>query len=239
MNNMQPNDTAIRKRTQITKANRTMFVWVAIVSVIVGFSVVGSIFLVQKLFFNEKVIKAKETTVQTLKENNANITELQAQVRVLDSNEALASVKSNPEDQAIQVILDALPSDANSLALGASLQNKLLAGIDGLTIQTLQVDPVVGVEQLAADGESEPVVVEEGDDTSVSANQISLRFSVSSASPDALKTVLQRLERSIRTIKVLNIKIENQGEEQLLTIEARAFYEPARVVELKESVVKP
>ena len=39
--------------------------------------------------------------------------------------------------------------------------------------------------------------------------------------------------------KVLNIKIENQGEEQLLTIEARAFYEPARVVELKESVVKP
>lgn len=228
----------MRKRTQIAKANRMMFIWVAIVSVVVGFGVVGSIFLVQKLFFNEKVIAAKEKTVSVLRDNNSNITELQSQVRVLDSNEALASVKLKPEDQAIQVILDALPSEVNSDALGASLQYKLLAGIDGLTIQALQVDPVVGVEQLSEDG-AEPAVVDEGADTSVSANQISFRFSVSSASPDALKTALQRLERSIRAIKVLSVKIENQGDVQLMTIEGRAFYEPARVVELKESVVKP
>lgn len=239
MNNMQPNDTAVRKRTQIAKANRVMFIWVATVSVIVGFGIVGSIFLVQKLFFNEKVISAKEKTVATLKANNDNVTELQAQVRILDNNEALASVKSKPGDQAIQVILDALPSDANSLALGASLQNKLLANIDGLTIQSLQVDPVVGVEQLSTDSTPQTTATGDGTDTSVSTNQISFRFSVSSASPDALKTALQRLEKSIRAIKVLSVKIENQGEFQLLTVEARAFYEPARVVELKESVVKP
>lgn len=233
---MQPNDTAIRKRTQIAKANRVMFIWVAVVSVIVGFGVVGSIFLAQKLFFNEKVIKAKEGTVTTLKDNNANITELQSQVRLLDSNEALASVKSKPEDQAIQVILDALPSEANSYALGASLQYKLLA-IDGLVIQTLQVDPVVGIEQLTAEGDAAPTVVDEG--ASASTNQISFRFSVSSASPDALKLALQRIERSIRAIKLISVKVENQGDVQLMTVEGRAFYEPARVVELKESVVKP
>lgn len=230
---MQPNDVAMRKRTQIAKANRMMFVWVAGVSIVVGFALVGSIFLAQKLFFNEKVIAEKEKTVSVLKANNANISELEAQVRVLDSNQALIDTKAKPEDQAIQSILDALPSEANSLALGASLQSKLLAGIDGLTIQSLQVDPVIGVEQLATDA-----VVQDVTATGVSSNQITFRFAVSGA-PDVLKTALERLERSIRAIDIVSLRIESQGDSQVMTVEARAFYEPAVVVELKDKLVKP
>lgn len=231
---MQPNTAALRKRTQIAKANRTMFLWIAAGSAIVGCALVVAFFLGQKLIYNEKVLAEKEKTVSILRSNNANIPELETQVRVLDTNAALASAKAKDDDQAIQVILDALPSDANSLALGASLQNKLLAGIPGLTIESLQIDPVQGIESFADDVASEDAS-ESGD---VVANQITFQFSVS-GSQDALKQVLSNLERSIRAIDITSLRIESQGSNQLMTVQARAFYEPARTIELYDKVVEP
>jgi hypothetical protein len=228
---MQPNNTAIRKRTQISKTNRTMFIWIAVSSVVVGVALVVAFSLVKQLIYNEKVLAEKENTVSVLRENNKVIPDLQAQVRVLDTNEALRLVRANDEDQAIQVILDALPSEANSLALGASLQNKLLTGIDGLTIESLQVDPVQGVEQLSEDATEEDASAGDG------ANQITFQFSVS-GSPDALKQVLTNLERSIRAIDILSLRIETQANTQVMSVQARAFYEPARTVELRDKVVK-
>ena len=232
---MAAKDVAMRKRTQIAKANRTMFIWVAAISVVVGFALVGSIFLAQKLFFNEKVLAEKDKTIATLKTDNNNVSALEAQVRVLDTNQALIDAKAKPTDQAIQVILDALPSDANSLALGASLQNKLLSGIDGLTLVSLQVDPVVGVETSATNPtvQNAAPIATTGDQ-----NQITFRFSVK-GSDASLKEALTRLERSIRAIDILSLKIESQGSAQLMTVEARAFYEPARTVTLKDKVIKP
>ncbi len=232
---MAAKDVAMRKRAQIAKANRTMFIWVAIISVVVGFALVGSIFLAQKLFFNEKVLAEKDKTIATLKTDNNNVSALEAQVRVLDTNQALIDAKAKPTDQALQVILDALPSDANSLALGASLQNKLLSGIDGLTLVSLQVDPVVGVETSATDPTVQNVAPTA---TTGDQNQITFRFSVK-GSDASLKEALTRLERSIRAIDILSLKIESQGSARLMTVEARAFYEPARTVTLKDKVIKP
>jgi hypothetical protein len=230
---MKPNDTALRKRSQIAKANRTMFIWVAAASALVGFALVASIFLTQKLLFNEKVLIEKNKTVATLSANNAVVSELESQVRALDANADLAKARAYEGDQAIQVILDALPSDANSLALGASLQNKLLAGIDGLTLESLQVDPVVGIESLNDSGiESGALVSGPGD------NEIAFRFSVS-GSQEALQKALTNLELSIRTIDITNLKIENKGSEQIMTVQGRAFYEPIKSVVLYDKVVKP
>lgn len=229
---MKPNDVAIRKRTQISKASRTMFLWIAIASALVGIAVVVSIFLAQKLIFNEKVLAEKQKTVSTLEKNNKIIPSLQDSIRVLDTNEALKSVKANETDQTIQVILDALPDTANSNALGASLQNKLLAGIQGLTIDTLQVDPVIGVETavddstLAAGGEGE------------TENAITFQFKVTGGQ-DALKQVLTNLERSIRTVEVLSVRIETLGNSQEMTVSARAFYEPKTTLVLTEKKVTP
>jgi hypothetical protein len=231
---MKPNDTALRKRTQITHANRTMFIWVAIASALVGFAIVIAIFLGQKLFFNEKIITEKNRTVSTLSGNNKVVDALKTEVRVLDTNTDLASAKAQDPDQAIRVILDALPSDANSLALGASLQDKLLAGIAGLTIQSLQVDPVVGLESLTDAAVQSALPAE----SSGSENQITFRFAVQGSS-DALKQALTNLERSIRTIDVTNLMIENQGSSQIMTVQGRAFYEPVKNVILYDKVVKP
>ncbi|HEY8992659.1 MAG TPA: hypothetical protein VIM37_02305 [Candidatus Microsaccharimonas sp.] len=230
---MKPNETALRKRTQIANANRTMFLWIAGASALVGFAVVASIFLGQKLLFNEKVLFAKNNTVSTLNANNKVVADLKTNVRVLDTNADLAKVKANPSDQTIQVILDALPSDANSLALGSSLQGKLLAGIPGLTLVSLQVDPVQGIESLTNTG------VVSGSDTPVAAsNEITFQFSVT-GNQDSLLQALTNLERSIRTIDITRLQIENQGTSQVMTVQGRAFYEPAKTITLYDKVVKP
>ena len=233
---MKPNDTALRKRTQISQANKVMFIWIAAASALVSFALVTSVFLGQKLFFNESVLREKNSTISILNENNKAVDKLEANVRALDANSDLAKAKANDDDQAIQVILDALPSDANSLALGASLQNKLLAGVPGLTIESLQVDPVEGIESLSSGA------VQNAGASSTSAsnsdNQITFRFAVS-GNQDALRQALTNVERSIRTIDITNLQIENQGNSQIMTVQGRAFYEPAKTVTLYDKVVKP
>jgi len=227
---MQPVGAAIRKRAQIAMANRTMFMWVAGVSVILGFALVGSLFLSQMIIFNEKVLIEKNKTVANLKSNIAIVKSLETNVKKLDANADLNSIKSKSDDRAIQVILDALPSEANSLALGASLQKKLLTNIEGLTIISLQVNPVEGIESLGGNG-----LVVDGSTSTI--KQIDFNFSAS-GSDEALKQVLLNLEKSIRTIDIVSLIIESQGSGRLINVKGRAFYEPAKKVELIEKVVK-
>ncbi|MES2631114.1 MAG: hypothetical protein V4611_04090 [Patescibacteria group bacterium] len=229
---MKPNEVAIRKRTQIVKANRTMFIWIALASALVGSAVVVSIFLTQKMIYNEKVLAEKQNTVSTLDKNNKVVPELEDQIRILDTNQALISSKANESDQAIQVILDALPSEGNSLALGASLQNKLLAGIPGLTIESLRVDSIVGIESLTG-GSSSSSDTEETETNNV----ITFSFTVK-GSQESIKTVLQNLERSIRLIDITTLSIETQQNAQSMTVQAKAYYEPAKSIELQKKEVK-
>lgn len=222
---MQPNDVAVRKRMQIAKTNRVMFIWIAISSALVGVALVAGIFLVQRLIYNEAVLTKKQGTVSTLDRNLQAVEGLKQEIRKLDVNSALLSARANEEDQAIRVILDALPSEANSLALGASLQKRLLANIEGLEIQTLQVDPVAGVEN--------------GFDSGAVAadNQITFTFTVL-GSQAALKQVLENLERSIRTIEVTSLRINGQPDgKQEMNVQGRAFYEPSMVLEFQEEAV--
>ncbi len=230
------NSAALRKRAQIAKANRTMFVWIALCSAIIGSSLVVSYFLIQKLAYNEKVLFKKNETVSILAKNIEAVPKLDAEIRVLETNSDLASAKASEDDQTIQVILDALPSDANSLALGASLQRKLLAGVDGISIDTLQVEPVAGIESSEGSSGGQLVsVTAVGDEATEETSEytIAFRFTVNGAQ-DKLKQVLQNLERSIRLIDIRTLRIESQGPQQQLTVAGYAYYEPAARVELEK-----
>lgn len=234
---MPAQDVAIRKRQQIANANRMMFTWVAVVSAIVGIALVASLFLLQKAWFNEKVLAEKGKTASTLVHNNEVIEKLKDEIRVLNTNEDLKSAMAPGESEPIQVVLDALPSEANSSAFGSSLQEKFLKD-PALTIESLNVDPVAGVES-----QSDSNVQDASADSSTSGdkNQITFRFSVSTSvnNASALKSLLQRLERSIRAIDITTLAVETQGTKLVLTVDGHAFYEPAKTVELKNKTVKP
>lgn len=232
---MASQDTALRKRQQIANANRMMFMWVAGVSALVGIAIVASIFLLQKAWFNEKVLAEKSKTASTLVKNNEVVGELKDQIRVLNTNQALKDAMLDSEDQPVQVVLDALPSEANSSALGASLQEKFLTK-EGLTLEALSVDPVQGIES-QSDGN-----VQDASEASLNGeNIITFRFAVSANvnNASALKELLQRLERSIRPVDITSLDIETQGERLVLEVNGHSFYEPAKTVELKSKTVKP
>ena len=76
----QDNNSALRKRTQIDRTNKMMFLWIAIASALVGAAVVVSIFLVQKVIYEEKVLAVKATTASTLDKNLKVIDQLKTDV---------------------------------------------------------------------------------------------------------------------------------------------------------------
>ena len=238
---MEAKNIAVRKREQIAKANRMMFLWVAGVSVIVGFALVISLFLGQRILFGEKVLQEKDKTISVLDKNVDAIPLLEDNIRVLDTNEGLKATKLKDGDRPVQSVLDALPADANSTALGSSLQAKLLNDIPGLTLDSIKVDPVVGVE---TEEESADSVVDASSSSSArdsveNSINFSLTVSTVASNPDALREVLLRLERSIRAIDVRSLSITTQSARLTLTASGIAFYEPAKKVELRDKVVRP
>lgn len=219
----------MRKRQQIVRANQMMFLWVAGASVVVGFAIVICLFLGQRIMFNNKVIAKKNETQTRLQDNINVVPKLQEKVRLLDTDEALRSVRLNDDDLAIQSVLDALPADANDTALGSSLQARLINGVNGVTLETMSVEPVNTVE-----GEA-PSVSEDG------TYRINFTFGVSvdANDTDKLREVLLRLEKSIRAINVSTLTVESQSNRRVLTVAGYAYYEPAKTIELRDEVVKP
>lgn len=223
-------DPALRKRQQISKANRMMFLWVTIASAVIGLAAVLGLFLTKTLLYNEKVLAKKQDTISVLRENNQSIERLKREVRKINTNQALLDSRANDNDQPLQVILDALPSDANSSALGASLQEILLKS-PNITIESLTVDPVSGVES-----NNDTTAAAE----TTNANAIGFTFTVTAPAGDAnsLKKLLVRLERSIRAINVTQVSVEVQGSRMLMNATAEAYYEPAKSASLKEELVR-
>lgn len=231
--------TIVRKRQQIAAANRTMFMWVAAASVVIGIAAVAVVFLAQKAWFNERVLLEKSHTSSTLASNLQVINSLKDQVRVMNTNPALRSAMAPGETQPIQVVLDALPSDANSSALGASLQEKLIND-PSLRIDALRVDPVAGVESDSST--TDPSTVDTTT-SNVSTDQNAIHFtltvSTDATNVTALRSMLQRFESSIRAISINSLALEVQGSRVALTLDADAFYQPAQSVQLQSKVVKP
>lgn len=242
--------TGLRKRSQITKANKTMFIWVASMSAVVMISIVISYHLVNTITFNVRVSNERSKTIKNLEQSNSNIEELESQIRALDTNERLDLVKASPEDKALQVVLDALPATANPLSFGASLQTVLLVGPPDLTVKSISVDSTGGGTSDGADVVEEDVAeVVEGEDlsgeessdtmiiTDASLGQIGFNFTVEGPET-SLQEVLQRLEKSIRTIYIDSISIQRQGSINEMSVSGHTFYQLEKTAELVKKVVK-
>jgi hypothetical protein len=223
---------ALRKRQQIQKAGKNMFLWVAGAAVILGVCVVLALSLFERISYRQTVINEKNSTVSTLKSNIEVAEELKTKIRVLNTNQALLDTPRLSDTEPVSVILDALPSTANSSALGASLQQNLLTG-NGVTIESLTVNPVPGVEDLGDTGSSSS----SGEETEY--NQISFSFTVSVKSGQAsvLQDMLKRVERSIRTINLTSVVIERQGSKITLKANGVAYYQPAVQAQLQDKTI--
>ena len=215
----------MKKRQVIANSNRTMFVWIALASAIVGVCLVVGYFMVQQIMFRGRVAARAEETATILRKNNESAKLLIENVRVLGTDSALNSIKARPDDRALQVVLDALPADLNTLALGSSLQQKLIGETAGVKIESLTLE---GASTETTTGEAT-----EGLGT------IPFMLTASSADANALKDMLLRLERSIRTIDIDTMSLEKTDNKYTLTMTAHAYYQLGKTVQLKDKVEKP
>ena len=225
-------DVALRKRQQIDSSKRTMFIFVAVAAFVSGIALVASFFLVQQIWFQGRVISQKQATVNTINANLKAVDGLKDNIRLLDTNEALNSVKSSDDSSAVQAVLDALPTEPNADALGASLQVMFVGAIDGLTIESLSV----------TDPSDEGALAASGSDSESESNDpnLGIGFSMSvSGSAEQLKALLARFERSIRVIKIDSLSVEASKDSLTMGIEGRAYYQPAYDVKIDKKVIKP
>ncbi len=158
------------------------------------------------------------------------------QVSALNTNDSLKEVSASKNNPPIQSVLDALPATANASAFGASLQKRFIqVEGSGVSLESLRVDPVG--DQL---GESLGI----GD---MNTGTINFSFKVSASTQGqsiefaytALKNLLDKMEKSIRPIDIISVKIEVQNNSVDLSAEGRTFFEPKQTVELRDKVVRP
>ncbi len=215
-----PSQVISPKRKAIVDSSRTMFLWIAGMSAVVAICAVVGIALAKQILFKAEVVGSMNETLNILKDNNKVASTLTSNVLVLETNQALNTAKANPDEKALQVVLDSLPADRNALALGASLQQSLLTGIDGLSVELLSVDSET----------TAPI-------NATSENVIPIQLQVKATSANAIKDMFLRLERSIRIIDTDTFNIERSDNSYVATISAHAYYQPEKKVELTQKQV--
>ncbi len=212
------------KIRNIKNTGNMMLIWVTIASIAIGFCTVASYLLVKQIVFRFEVISKKNETVAVLNENNKIANHLINNVRKYEFNDNLASSKANKDEKSLQVVLDALPAKANSLALGASLQKSLIYGSKGVSIDSISVESV----NVDDKGSSRPEM-----------SQLDFKVTVVASDVNNLKNLITRLERSIRTIDVDNLKLERFSDKYTMTIIGHAYYLPAKTIDMTEERLKP
>lgn len=223
---MVAKQTAVGKRLKIAQSNKAIFIWIAGMSALVGICAVLSWFLIQQLEFHTRVANKTGATASTIRDNIKTVDTLRENIRLLEVNANLNSAKSDPDSRALQVILDALPADSNDLALGASLQQKLISPVGDVTIETLSVgNPAEGLTSTTG--------------LVVGLQEAPFTLTLISDDVNALKEVLANFERSIRTIDIDSFTLEKSETKYKLTLNAHAYYQPATAAELKDKVEKP
>lgn len=201
----------ISRRNKIVKAGSTMFIAVAIASVIVAFSIVSLRFLWQQKSYNDRVISAKTAARDQVNTNRENLNKLSEQFDDLNSSESTNST----------VILHALPPTYDYASLASSIES--LAQRSGVSF-TGAIGQDDSANAVTSATTSSPI-------------EIPLALQVS-GSYDAVNTFVQNLEKSIRPISVTTATYSGTNSTLTATITALTYYQPTRSLDVARSSVQ-
>ncbi len=220
--------TGLRKRQQIDKTSKNIFLWVAGASVVVTTCVVVMQFLLSTAAFNSDIIGRKSRTNSTLESNIKTAGELKKNVDELVANSDLAKVKitsASGVNSNLQVVLDALPTAGDSATFANSL-SKAIFPKSQVSIEALTAGVQGGVAPEVA--------------TVAAGTPQMLPFSANiRGSYDQIRAALVDIERVIRPIKVTKITIQGSDNNLNALIEGVTYYLPASSIALGSESVKP
>ena len=231
--------TGIKKRQQITNTRKQVFTWVALAAALVVICLVVGWNLMQRINYQNKVNRDVGKTAQTMHDNVEAVDKLIKNVNALKANAALSLPNLKADDSTVfQVVIDALPTEDDSVALSSSLQNKILSK-SGVTIEQINVDTTEsdsssgssssssssssGSSSSSSSGSSRSGVSKADDIQFPVAKPITFRVSLV-GSFDSVKSALQDIESTIRPITITKLTIDGSDDKLNATIEAQTYY---------------
>lgn len=231
--------TGIKKRQQITNTRKQVFTWVALAAALVVICLVVGWNLMQRINYQNKVNRDVGKTAQTMHDNVEAVDKLIKNVDALKANAALSLPNLKADDSTVfQVVIDALPTEDDSVALSSSLQNKILSK-SGVTIEQINVDTTEsdsssgssssssssssGSSSSSDSGSSRSGVGKADDIQFPVAKPITFRVSLV-GSFDSVKSALQDIESTIRPITITKLTIDGSDDKLNVTIEAQTYY---------------
>lgn len=214
--------TGIKKRQQISGTRKQVFIWVAAASAAVVICIIVGINLIQRISYQTKVNGELGKTAETLKNSANSIDELISNVNNLRTNRQLTLTNLKSDDSTVfQVVIDALPTEADAVDFSTSLQNEILSR-SGLTIDSIAVDAPLSTTSSSADDSSS----NSGSVDFPVAQAISFNVSVI-GSYNSIQETIENMQRSIRPITIDSIRLEGTDDNLTADIQATTYYSPS------------
>lgn len=258
---MAEKQVALTKYNAISRANKIMFASVAGASVIAGAAIVGVAFLFQDFTFNAKRISEQDKSISNIEQSKRNVEELKQKLQALRSNSSLLDAAIEDET-ALQVVLDSLPSEANSTAIGSSLSEKILK-VENVSLESMSVDTIAPEDPATAAAATTPEAsspastssIEGGTSTETISSKVKtvgFSFVVSAKQREVvtngqrsiadpthdLLNVLVNMEKSIRTFAITSYSFERSKESATMTVSGNAYYLPSSSLQLTTKTIK-
>ncbi len=214
--------TGIKKRQQISGTRKQVFIWVAAASAAVVICIIVGINLIQRISYQTKVNGELGKTAETLKNSANSIDELISNVNNLRTNRQLTLTNLKSDDSTVfQVVIDALPTEADAVDFSTSLQNEILSR-SGVTIDSIAVDAPLSTTSSSADDSSS----NSGSVDFPVAQAISFNVSVI-GSYNSIQETIENMQRSIRPITIDSIRLEGTDDNLTADIQATTYYSPS------------
>lgn len=220
--------TGIKKRQQIDGTRKQVFVWVALASAAVVICVIVGINLIQRIKYQTKVNSELGKTANTLKSSANSIDDLIKNVNNLRTNRALTLTNLKSDDSTVfQVVIDALPTEADAVDFSTSLQNEILAR-SGVVIDSISVDSVSTSSSSSTSSTSSSSRSSTGSSAIAfpTAEQMTFKVRVI-GSYNNIKDTLEDIQRTIRPITISSLKLEGTDDKLTAEISAVTYYSPS------------
>mgnify|MGYP003607658415 CR=1 FL=1 len=225
--------TGVRKRQQIASASKQMMIWVACAAAILTICAMVSINLVQHIIYQAKVIDEKSQTDETLKNSIAEFPKLKENINALQTNSGLLALRADMDDTAFNVVIDALPTEDDSTALGSSLQDKILVN-SGVVWNDFSPSYGTSASTSTDDtGEESTTLL-----SKPAAQQLTFSFSIN-GNYASIKQALIDIERTIRPINITSLSIQGSDSNLSASITATTYYAPKATYAIGSKQVLP
>ena len=218
---------ASAKHVQIDKSQTMMLVAAGFAAFVLVFMLISGKALIGQISYQNRVINAKKTAVETLRNNVQSTASLTTSYKafVTTSQNVLGGNPqgSGPQDgDNARIVLDALPSKYDFPALATSIE-KLV------TSQNMQIESITGNDdEVAQAGQASP-----------KPETVDMPYQVSaSGSYDSVRGLVNIFGASIRPFQLQKLQITGAEARMTVKMEGKTFYQPVKNFDMTKKVVK-